>query len=92
MLVCGCVTPEGRPLLRLNMSDPKHPTNKDWVMFDPEANPPPKNCELLVVTEGGVILKSPWFDGAIAWCYKPVLPKSVKDRLCSKYAQLARVL
>jgi hypothetical protein len=72
-------------MVLVSMSDPKHPTNREWVMFDPEEFPPPRGPELLVVTEGGVLIKHPWFDGAIAWAYKPVLPKSVKERNVRKY-------
>lgn len=61
------------------MSDPNHPTNPDWVMFDPEEVPPPSG-ELLVLTEGGRCIASPWFKGCLAWAYKPKIPQSVKDR------------
>ena len=70
------------------MSDSRHPTNPNWVMFDPEEVPPPENCELLVLSEGGVLLKMPWYDGAKAWCYKPVVPKSVKERMCLNLSQV----
>lgn len=66
-------------------SDPKHPTNKDWVMFDPEVTPPPMNGEeLLVISQGGVLIKSTWQPGFLAWCYKPVIPESVKARMYGK--------
>ena len=34
------------------MSDPLHPTNPDWILFDPAVNPPPKEVHLLLVTAG----------------------------------------
>ncbi len=64
------------------MSDPKHPTNSNWELFDPEIHPPPNNGEsLLVINEGGVLKVSPWYKGALAWGYKPIIPKTVKDKL-----------
>lgn len=65
------------------MSDPQHPTNKDWVMKDPAIEPPPSG-ELLVVTEGGRLAVMPWYDGALCWSKKPVIPKSVKDRMTAE--------
>lgn len=69
------------------MSDPNHPTNPDWVLFDPEIVPPPPG-ELLVITPGGRCIPSPWFEGCLAWGYKPKIPQSVKDR--QKLLQLNR--
>lgn len=63
------------------MSDPKHPTNPQWVMFDPLQKTPPKGENLLVLTCGGVLVPGPWHEGALAWCYKPVIPNSVKERM-----------
>lgn len=62
------------------MSDPKYPTNKAWEMFDPEVDIPPSGVSLLVLSEGGILLKQPWYHGARAWAYLPVVPKSVKER------------
>jgi len=68
------------------MSDPLHPTNKRWEMFDPEIDPPPTNGEhLLCITEGGTLHTGPWRDTFLAWAYKPVIPQSVKDRMDAKY-------
>lgn len=58
------------------------PTNKDWVLFDPLITPPPPGVDLLVVTSGGILTTGPWRDGYIAWGLRPVLPPSVKERLC----------
>lgn len=63
------------------MSDPKHPTNKDWEMFDPLVVPPPSDADLLILNEGCTLKIGPWYEGALAWAYKPVVPQSVKDRL-----------
>lgn len=64
------------------MADPKHPTNPDWVMEDPLLNPPPRGGqELLLINAGGVLIKGPWDDSCLAWCYKPVIPLSVKQRM-----------
>ena len=60
--------------------DPKYPTNLEWEMFDPETSKPPEKVTLLVLTEGGILLKQPWYEGARAWAYLPVVPKSVKER------------
>ena len=62
------------------MADPRHPTNPDWEMFDPETHPPPRGTELLLLNEGMTLTKGQWYDGARAWAYKPGVPQSVKDR------------
>lgn len=67
--------------------DPKHPTNKDWVMFDPVEHPPPVGQTLLILNEGGVLITGLWYQGALAWCYKPVVPVSVKSRISEKLKQ-----
>lgn len=63
------------------MSDPLHPTNKEWEMFDPLVKPPPLDADLLILNEGGVLIRGRWYEGALAWAYKPVVPKSVKLRM-----------
>lgn len=62
------------------MSDPLHPTSQEWTLFDPEIDIPPQNVNLLLVTEGGVLVTGPWYDGCVAWGYKPKLPESVKTK------------
>ena len=62
------------------MSDPLHPTNDTWELFDPEINPPPKGRSLLLLNKGGVLMIGHWCEGAVAWGYKPRIPQSVKDR------------
>lgn len=49
-------------------------------LFDPLLFPAPAGQTLLVVNEGGVLHKSQWYDGAIAWGYLPKIPESVKLR------------
>ena len=64
------------------MSDPRHPTNKTWVLFDPLVEEPPNTGEILLcINEGGVLIQSQWRDGYLAWGYKPTIPQSVKDRV-----------
>ncbi len=62
------------------MSDPKHPTNQHWELFDPAINPPPKGVSLLLINNGGVLIIGQWYDGALAWGYKPSIPQTVKNR------------
>jgi len=48
---------------------------------DPQLNPPPRNEDLIVVTNGGRLTTGPWRDEYIAWGYFPKLPATVKERL-----------
>lgn len=59
---------------------PKPPTAPVTELFDPLINPPPAGVTLLVINDGGVLIKSPWYDGAMAWGYLPQIPMSVKLR------------
>lgn len=70
------------------MSDPKHPTQPQTTLFDPDVDPPPRGVNLLLVNEGGVLIVGPWYPGAQAWGYKPRIPQSVKDkqRACKQEA------
>jgi hypothetical protein len=63
------------------MSDPKHPTNPTWELYDPEVLPAPRGKDLLLINEGGVLIRGTWYDGALAWGFAPRIPQSVKDRL-----------
>lgn len=68
------------------MSDPKHPTNSEWEMFDPAVNPPPQNGQtLLLINEGGVLITGPWNPRCFAWAYKPKIPASVKARMSERW-------
>jgi hypothetical protein len=69
------------------MTDPLHPTNDDWELFDPEIYPPPQGVSLLLINNGGVLIIGQWYDGAIAWGYKPQIPATVKARLTQKQQQ-----
>lgn len=62
------------------MADPKHPTNKEWELYDPLEHTPPTGSSLLVITEGGTLTVGPWRSSYLAWGYKPTIPQSVKDR------------
>jgi len=62
-----------------------HPSEKITTaqvteLFDPLIHPPPQGTTLLVINPGGVLTKSTWYDGAMAWGYLPKIPQSVKDR------------
>jgi hypothetical protein len=57
-----------------------YPTDPEIEMYDPLIFPPPKNAMLLVATEGGICMRSVWYDGCKAWLYLPKVPKSVKQR------------
>lgn len=63
------------------MSDPLHPTNEEWEMFDPEVCKPPLGVNLILLNEGGTLIVGPWYQGAQAWAYKPKVPASVKARI-----------
>lgn len=63
------------------MSDPMHPTDPDWEMLDPTLHPPPLGVDLLLINEGGVLIKGKWYEGALAWHKKPKIPQSVKERV-----------
>lgn len=50
-------------------------------LFDPLVHEPPRGMMLLVINEGGVLIKSTWFPGALACGYLPQIPASVKARM-----------
>lgn len=66
------------------MSDPAHPTNPEWVLEDPLIKPAPLGVNLILVNEGGSLITGHWYEGAIAWGYKPKVPETVKARLTQK--------
>lgn len=49
-------------------------------LFDPLERKAPRGETLLIITEGNVLIKSQWYDGARAWGYLPKIPQSVKNR------------
>lgn len=63
------------------MSDPKHPTNPAWELYDPIIRPAPKGRDLLLINEGGTLTIGTWYAGALAWGYAPKIPASVKARM-----------
>lgn len=67
------------------MADPMHPTNGEWELFDPLEYPPPRAASLLLINEGGVLTIGPWYDGCLAWGYKPKIPASVKQRQSDRW-------
>jgi hypothetical protein len=62
------------------MNDKLHPTEQVTTLYDPLINPPPKGVSLLLINEGGVLIIGQWYEGALAWGYKPKIPQSVKIR------------
>jgi hypothetical protein len=68
--------------------DPKHPTNRLWELFDPEAHPPPRGASLLLINEGGSLIIGQWYEGALAWGFKPVIPATVKARRTKEQQEL----
>ncbi len=57
---------------------PGHPTNPDWELFDvrDSRHPrPPKGAELLLLNEGGVLIKGNYHKGVRYWAFKPGIPK-----------------
>lgn len=62
-----------------------HPSEKITTvpvteLLDPEIHPPPRGEPLLVINPGGVLHRSQWYDGAMAWGHLPKIPMSVKNR------------
>lgn len=65
------------------MSDPLHPTRAAVELHDPELFPPPRGVRLLLINECGVLIQGPWYEGALAWGYKPRIPDSVKRKMAA---------
>ena len=63
------------------MTNDKPTTVHATELFDPLIKPAPKGATLLIIQEGGVLIKSQWYEGAIAWGYLPKIPQTVKDRI-----------
>ena len=72
------------------MSDPLHPTNAQWFLYDPELHQAPVGVSLLLINEGGSLIQGHWQAGCLAWGYKPKVPASVKARESARLAQLRR--
>ena len=69
------------------MSDPAHPVNGEWFLYDPLLLTPPRGVSLLLINEGGVLITGQWYEGALAWGMKPKIPATVKARLTEKQKQ-----
>ena len=70
------------------MSGPLHPTEQVTELYDPELYPPPRGKMLLLINEGGKLIEGCWYEGALAWGYKPRVPATVKARQRRKMAAL----
>jgi len=69
------------PLGRIEMSDPTQLTTHDLYFRDPEIYPPPKGVNMLLLNSGGVLIVGTWSDDCLAWCPKPKIPKSLKEKI-----------
>ncbi len=65
------------------MSSPKNPTAQVTELFDPLLHSPPLGVNLMLINEGGCLIIGPWYPGAMAWGFKPKIPRSVKTRLAA---------
>jgi len=63
------------------MTNDKPTTVYATELYDPLIKPAPKGEPLLIIQEGGCLIKSQWYDGALAWGYLPKIPQTVKDRM-----------
>ena len=63
------------------MADPEQLTTDELYFRDPELDPPPRGVNMLLLNEGGVLIVGQWSEGCLAWCPKPKVPKSLKDKL-----------
>lgn len=70
------------------MPENLHPTAQVTELYDPEIHPPPRNKHLLLINPGGVLIIGFWFDGCLAWGFKPRIPQSVKDRNVKRLERL----
>jgi len=66
------------------MLDNPHPTNPEWVLYDPLEKPAPRGCNLVLINEHGVLILGQWYEGALAWGFKPKIPDSVKLRVSQR--------
>lgn len=64
--------------------DVRHPTNKDWFLFDvlnPEHPRPPRNCSLLLINPGGSLIIGSYQPWVRYWGFKPRIPKTEDPRV-----------
>lgn len=54
----------------------------DQLYFrDPDLDPPPRACSLLLLNPGGVLIVGNWTDDCLGWCPKPKIPMSIKNKM-----------
>lgn len=60
------------------------PITTDELYFrDPKIDLPPRAVSLLLLNPGGVLIVGNWTNDCLAWCPKPKIPQTVKDRMFS---------
>jgi hypothetical protein len=58
------------------------PITTDALWFrDPDIDPPPRACSLLLLNPGGVLIVGNWTDDCLGWCPKPKIPMSIKNKI-----------
>lgn len=57
----------------------------EWL--DPEVNVPPRGCDVLILSKGGVLIRGHWRNdqGHLAWSPLPKKPKWLQDKLRAAY-------
>ena len=60
--------------------DPDQLTTDQLYFRDPDIDPPPRNVNMLLLNPGGVLIVGQWSDDCLAWCPKPKIPKSLKEK------------
>ena len=66
------------------MTDRKVLTARVTELFDPELVPPPYGQDLLLINPGGVLITGKWFEGCLAWGFRPKIPATVKARIAAR--------
>jgi hypothetical protein len=56
-------------------------TTDELYFRDPEIDPPPLATSLLLLNPSGVLIVGTWTKECLAWCPKPKIPASVKERM-----------
>jgi len=56
-------------------------TTNELYFRDPDIHPLPRGTALLLLNPGGVLIVGNWSDDCIAWCPKPKIPQSVKEKM-----------
>jgi len=63
------------------MLDPTQLTTDKIYFFDPDEHNPPRNVNMLLLNPGGVLVIGQWSDDCLAWCPKPKILKSLKEKI-----------